>query len=657
MSTTSSPRRTQESAIAVLFEAVRSLVRTHMARRDDGPPAMVRNATASRLVLLPPKEPGPSQPADPLELAPFECQALPQGMWTMWQPSLQRLCGRRKIEILRPTRATVLDRLPGLCTAVLVVATMGLLITGASLGTRTAWLAIGAALGLMLLVWAAVRTRHRVHLSFLAALGAALLISAAMPALALYYAAGVDQLIAALRDGAPGPDTLVIVGRIAQWGFIWIAAFLPAGLYFLFDRVKLATLRETFERDILRFDPTVETVPDVRARYGAAMSEAFTSDIALGREERAYEADPDAGDATAEPRRRPRTPHRQGRVFYRQIPVLLATVVISLGWTLALLNPDGPVVERGGGDEYMLGLLQPHASPIVFAFIGAYTFTLLALFRSYVRSDLRPKSYTHAAVRIVVAMIFAWVLAVLFLEPTTDLAMAGNGGLLAVSFIVGFVPETLLVRLQEVARAFARGQRPLSWLYERHPLTRLVGIDIYDRARLLEEGVGNIEGLAHHDLPELMLHTRIPVGRIVHWADQAILYLHVVSSDEKVGDGQTGPPSPGDREEGETRLRRLRGYGISTATALICAHDKLEDPRARERFQHLLDDKGDDFRGRPPRLEVVIAAIRSEQWIPYLEAWHSWCHANPDTVVWSWDGRLRTRRRRQGTTRPDAAAV
>ena len=91
---------------------------------------------------------------------------------------------------------------------------------------------------------------------------------------------------------------------------------------------------------------------------------------------------------------------------------------------------------------------------------------------------------------------------------------------------------------------------------------------------------------------------------------------------------------------------------MGTATALICAHDELEDPRARERFQHLLDYKGDDFRGRPPRLEVVIAAIRSEQWIPYLEAWHSWCWANPDTVVLSRDGRLRTRRRRGGRRGP-----
>ena len=62
---------------------------------------------------------------------------------------------------------------------------------------------------------------------------------------------------------------------------------------------------------------------------------------------------------------------------------------------------------------------------------------------------------------------------------------------------------------------------------ERDPLTNLEGIDLYDRARLLDEGVSNVEGLAHHDLIELMLQTRIPAPRLVDWIDQAILYLHV----------------------------------------------------------------------------------------------------------------------------------
>ena len=78
------------------------------------------------------------------------------------------------------------------------------------------------------------------------------------------------------------------------------------------------------------------------------------------------------------------------------------------------------------------------------------------------------------------------------------------------------------------------------------PLTDLQGIDLYDRTRLASEGVTNIEALAHHDLVELMLLTRIPVPRLVDWTDQAILHLHVIEDDRA----------------------KLRRYGIRTASDL-----------------------------------------------------------------------------------------
>ena len=38
-------------------------------------------------------------------------------------------------------------------------------------------------------------------------------------------------------------------------------------------------------------------------------------------------------------------------------------------------------------------------------FLGAYVFTLNAVLRSYVRSDLRPKSYAHITIRIIAAVV------------------------------------------------------------------------------------------------------------------------------------------------------------------------------------------------------------------------------------------------------------
>ena len=62
-------------------------------------------------------------------------------------------------------------------------------------------------------------------------------------------------------------------------------------------------------------------------------------------------------------------------------------------------------------------------------------------------------------------------------------------------------------------------------LDEPAPLTELEGIDLYDRTRLAEEGINNIEALAHADLVDLMSSTRISAAELVDWTDQAILYL------------------------------------------------------------------------------------------------------------------------------------
>jgi hypothetical protein len=86
----------------------------------------------------------------------------------------------------------------------------------------------------------------------------------------------------------------------------------------------------------------------------------------------------------------------------------------------------------------------------------------------------------------------------------------------------------------ELARSFAKTANKSLSLVERYPLTDLGASSIYDRARLLDEGVSSsIEGLAHHDLPSLMMYTRIPAGRLVHWTDQAILFLHVAATTER----------------------------------------------------------------------------------------------------------------------------
>jgi hypothetical protein len=95
-----------------------------------------------------------------------------------------------------------------------------------------------------------------------------------------------------------------------QLVFVAIAALLPALLFFLFDREHLQTLRQRFVRQILRFDPTVSTRPAAIAKYGKLMEEAYG---------------------------------RGGRILPgRRSPILLASLLIALGWTFSRRRAVAP---------------------------------------------------------------------------------------------------------------------------------------------------------------------------------------------------------------------------------------------------------------------------------------------------------------------------
>jgi hypothetical protein len=105
---------------------------------------------------------------------------------------------------------------------------------------------------------------------------------------------------------------------------------------------------------------------------------------------------------------------------------------------------------------------------------------------------------------------------VAYTGPTSEVLM----------FFVGFTPQSALVWLKEKL-----SQNDGLWgvvpLHEPAPLTDLEGIDLYDRTRLDEEGISNIQNLAHADIVDLMSSTRIAAAQLVDWTDQAILYLRV----------------------------------------------------------------------------------------------------------------------------------
>ncbi|AKI99827.1 Hypothetical protein AA314_01454 [Archangium gephyra] len=381
-------------------------------------------------------------------------------------------------------------------------------------------------------------------------------------------------------------DRLLVAGRFLQLLFVSLLSLLPAVLFFAFDRQHQSTLRERFVAHIFRFDSAVKTRQDVQARYGKQMDEAYGTE---GRD----------GAIRILPTRRS--------------PLLIATLVLALGWTLTMLNGAPPA--DGDSPVDFLGFFQPLQSTLPFGFLGAYAYALTTTFRSYARRDLQPKVYSHITTRVFTVMVLAWVLEESWLiVPGSQVDQPALAPALhTLAFLTGIIPETGLVFIGEVLRTTLRrmkrsAKEPGLQLVDPHePLTSLEGIDIYDRARLQDEGVTNVQALARHDVVELMLQTRVPAPRLLDWVDQAILHLHC-----NVGGQSDGGP--------DSLLPTLRRYGIRTVTDLLEASEKAEKRGEHDKLLELLS--GPASNGSIPRLRVVLDAIRDEEWVENLRCWH-----------------------------------
>ncbi|MDQ4069184.1 MAG: hypothetical protein M3203_06905, partial [Actinomycetota bacterium] len=359
------------------------------------------------------------------------------------------------------------------------------------------------------------------------------------------------------------PLALVIL-----WLFLGMASVLPAALFLFFYRQRVPTLRGNFLRDVVRLDPNVQTLVDAETSYDGLMRDVFGS-----------------GASGASSRGR--------------LPILGATGVISGLWIWALI----PGLAEADG---IRAVLVPEPDVVTFAFLGAYVFAINMLFRRYTRADLGPKAYTHIMVRIFVAVASTWVIS---FAPFARSDGEPVALMLLLAFFIGIIPETATAIVQDLLQRWDVVGRAMPSLGEDHPLSRLDGISLYDRAHLLEAGIENVESLAHHNIVDLMLWTRIPTARLVDFVDQAILYLHL-----------RGPVDASKNDGDAEEARRLLGrYGIRTATDLEQAYALASARSSGEgaRLLALLD---------PPeatvhRLRVVMDAMEDDQWMVHVRNW------------------------------------
>ena len=188
-------------------------------------------------------------------------------------------------------------------------------------------------------------------------------------------------------------------------------------------------------------------------------------------------------------------------------PVFLISLILSAGfttlfWQTAFADDPSSVWDM-----------------VKFGFLGAYVFIAQSLTRRFFASDLRPSAYASAILRIVVVLI-----TVIALHQILGPASQPNAEAV-VAFVVGIFPIVAFQALYRTAAAVLRVAVPQ--LTPDYPLNQLDGLNIWYESRLVEEGIEDMENLATANLVDVILHTRVPVGRLVDWVDQAHLYLHL----------------------------------------------------------------------------------------------------------------------------------
>jgi hypothetical protein len=421
---------------------------------------------------------------------------------------------------------------------------------------------------------------------------------------------GAVVLVAALLT-ADGPHPAWSVRAVTVFA-IWLLSFVPGWLYVRFLGLRADALWNEYVLNLYRLgldDPRWLPPPAADSAYGLLPGAT------------------DGGDEQSNIYRQKFNAYYGRKVSARRgdtdfqvsvdtlFPVFLCTATLGVGWTTILWDPT-----------VVMSPVEPWAT-LEFGFLGAYAFAVSMLVRRFYQSDLRPSAYAAVVLRTVVVVLILAVLHQLF-------TISGPGGSTALAaqyvtaFVVGFFPLAGLQALQRVAGKVLRGVLPT--MTPAYPLEQIDGLNIWYEARLVEEGVEDMQNLTTMNLVDVILHTRAPVGRLIDWIDQAFLLVHL---------DPVAPGVPRSAPDGDPRAA-LRRLGIRSATDLLRA---FGDERARL-SRDALRARGLD----PDQVETLLRLLGDE---PGLNAVWNWKAgtagrpASPPAGTRASSGRTATRHR------------
>ena len=339
---------------------------------------------------------------------------------------------------------------------------------------------------------------------------------------------------------------------------VWSLSFLPGWLYVRFLGQRAGALWDEFVLNLhrLRWDnPRHLPKPPVNSDFYAEW--LGDGGQLLDNQPNIYQQKFDAyyGKSVS------RTGHGEGPPVKIDalFPVFLTTAALAVCWTAVLWSPGFTSAPASFWDV------------LKFGFLGAYSFILQMLVRRFFQGDLRPAAYANALLRLIVVLIL--VAALYQILPHDNPRAAA-----AVAFVIGFFPLAGMQAIQRFAATALRVVVPS--LNPPYPLNQIDGLSVWYEARLLEEGIEDMQSLATANFVDVILHTRVPVGRLVDWVDQAHLYLHLdrlegtwrerkqAKSGAKQHNGAVQPFSPVLPSISEGSVTESMRAGSKTRTAL-----------------------------------------------------------------------------------------
>lgn len=187
----------------------------------------------------------------------------------------------------------------------------------------------------------------------------------------------------------------------------------------------------------------------------------------------------------------------------------------------------------GYGFRHNIPIIEEQTITLMFwGYLGAYIFSIQELIRRYNTFDLQPQIYSSIVVRMLVAAAITFVGSLAIIASGSQVTTSATGsqptitswgpGILA--FIIGVFPNRGIRWFIRIANQILKS--PDSHEQELS-IRRLLGVSSWHEARLNELGIDDAQNLATVDIRKLLLTTQFDPQEIIHWIDQAILYVKV----------------------------------------------------------------------------------------------------------------------------------